>query len=191
MASTFIDDPGMSCGDLSMVVWLIVRSALRSTLLERAVETGSRPHIGVIPLREINDAADICRAPETIACRRNGNHERHRNRFVAEVVGHFHDGIGAKRMGRSGMMGPSFPAFVGGRGLVRDRLPIGVGCGRRVDAARSELGGQCVHAERVDVGEAAEQINVRPRLRHSRRRPGQHRRCRHNANSGKSETNVS
>ena len=88
-----------------------------------------------------------------------GNDERNRHALLAEIFGLDHHGVGAERMtdqhDRTVLAG-----LVSCGDVVGERLPLGVVVDGGDDAARLQLGREVVHAERENVQQTAQKIDM-------------------------------
>src|SRR5690242_18695348 len=93
-------------------------------IIERTAKPGSRTHVSVISLSEINDASDISWRRKRL-CTVKRHHKRNWNSFVAEIIGHLHSGISAKRMANKNNWALLLGLVIG-CGAVRYCLPVGM-----------------------------------------------------------------
>ena len=127
---------------------------------ELAVEAGAAAHIGVVALRQVEPAGHVLRRHVGTGPV-EGNDQRHRYAVPVERLRHRHDRIGAERMPDQ----DDRPAIAGAvlcRDLRHDRVGLGMVVDTRGNAALCDLRCQLVHAEREDVHEPAQQIDVGP-----------------------------
>jgi hypothetical protein len=130
------------------------------------MESRSTSHIGVVALRQIENAGDIFACSERLRAVKR-HHQGDGNAFAAKIGRHFHDGIGTERVTDQDDR-PFFSGLkIDGR-PIGERLPLAIAVHSRIDTTPVELLRQRVHTERKDIHQAAQQINMRARLRRAR-----------------------
>src|SRR6516165_3862451 len=105
-------------------------------IVKRAAEAGSWPYVSVISLSKIRDASDISWRRKRL-CTVKRHHKCHWDSFVAEIVGHLHSRISAKRMTNEDNIRCR---------SISDRLPVRMAVRCRMDAVFTELVGQSIYA---------------------------------------------
>jgi len=119
-------------------------------IVKRAAEAGSWPYVSVISLSKIDDASDISWRRKRL-CTVKRHHKCHWDSFVAEIVGHLHSRISAKRMTNEDNWAFLFGLVIRCRS-ISDRLPVRMAVRCRMDAVFTELVGQSIHAGGKNIG---------------------------------------